>query len=37
MEESKSFVLPAGGMQRVWPVFFEFADILGRVFLYKTK
>ena len=37
MEESKSFVSPADGMQRVWPVCFEFADILGLVFLYKTK
>ena len=37
MEESKSFVSPADGMQWVWPVFFEFADILGRDFLYKTK
>jgi len=37
MEESKSFISPADGMQRVWPVFFEFADILGLAFLYKTK
>jgi len=37
MEESKSFISPADEMQRVWPVFFEFADILGLAFLYKTK
>lgn len=37
MEESKSFVSPANRMHRVWPVFFEFADILGLVFSYKTK
>ena len=29
MEESKSFISPAGGMQQGWPVVIEFADILG--------
>ena len=29
MEESKSFISPAGGMQRRWPVVFEYAEILS--------
>jgi hypothetical protein len=29
MEEPKSFISPAGGMQQGWPVIIEFAVILG--------